>query len=208
MATPWNYAGQVASIGPASAVTLVEESTFAISDPAGDMVPGGAHGLFFRDTRIVSRLELRIDGRRLESLASTSPDPFTATFVSRGFPAAGRADSTLMVVRTRYVGQGMREDLEVRNFAGEPTVCRVEVFVDADFADLFAVKEGRAAPDPDARIERQADGNGITLSYVRGATSRGAHLQFSSLGSAPPSRGPATTPPTATSPRSSPRERR
>ena len=46
------------------------------------MVPGGAHGLFVRDTRILSRLELRIDGRALEPLAAVNDDPFSATFVS------------------------------------------------------------------------------------------------------------------------------
>ncbi|MGO9455929.1 MAG: glycogen debranching N-terminal domain-containing protein [Acidimicrobiales bacterium] len=148
MTNPWTYAGRVASLGGGGSVTLVDESTFAISDQAGDIVPGGAHGLFVRDTRVISRLELRIDGRRLEGLAAVDPDPFSATFVSRGHPAANRSDSTLLVRRTRYVGQGMREDLELRNYGPEPSVCTIEGFIDADFADLFAVKEGRAGTDP------------------------------------------------------------
>ena len=132
-------------------MTLVDESTFAISDRNGDIEPGGAQGLFFRDTRILSRLELRIDGSRLEPLAALTEDPFSATFVSRGAPSGGRADSTLMVFRSRYVGQGMREDLTIHNFSSEAAVCTVEVFVDSDFADLFAVKEGRAGQTPTAR---------------------------------------------------------
>ncbi|MHB8220277.1 MAG: amylo-alpha-1,6-glucosidase [Acidimicrobiales bacterium] len=183
MATPWTFSGKVASTGGASgSVTLVDESTFAISDQAGDIVPGLAHGLFVRDTRILSRLELRIDGERLESLVAVSTDPFTSTFVSRGYPAAGRADSTLMVFRSRYVGQGMREDLELRNFADEPTVCLVEGFIDADFANLFAVKEGRAGVDPDGEITRQVDGSVLTLAYRRGTTSRGVQLRFQAVG--------------------------
>ncbi len=77
-------------------------------------------------------------------------DPFSATFVSRCMPAPGRADSTLMVFRSRYVGQGMREDLTIRNFADEAAVCTVQVFVGSDFADLFAVKEGRVGAEPGA----------------------------------------------------------
>ena len=179
VATPWTYSGKVAAVGgPGGAVTLVDESTFAISDPAGDMVPGGAHGLFVRDTRILSRLDLRLDGRPLESLGAVNDDPFSATFVSRGVPAAGRADSTLMVFRSRYVGQGMREDLVIRNFAAEPTVCLVEAFIDADFADLFAVKEGRVGTDPDGEVTREVDGNHLTLSYRRGPVHRGVQLRF------------------------------
>ena len=48
-----------------------------------------------------------------------------------------------MVFRSRYVGQGMREDVTIRNFADEEAVCTVQVLLGSDFADLFAVKEGR-----------------------------------------------------------------
>jgi glycogen debranching enzyme len=145
MADPWNFAGPVTQLDSrAGVVTLVDESTFAISGSAGDMTTGAAEGLFFRDTRILSRFEVLINGARTQSLGAITEDPFTATFVSRCPPVAGRADSTLMVFRSRYVGQGMREDITVRNFAAEPALCTIEVFVGSDFADLFAVKEGRA----------------------------------------------------------------
>ncbi len=91
-----------------------------------------------------------MNGVRTEPLAAVTDDPFSATFVSRCLPAPGRADSTLMVFRSRYVGQGMREDLAIRNFADEPAVCTVEVLVGSDFADLFAVKEGRVGAEPGA----------------------------------------------------------
>ncbi len=148
MSDPWNYAGPVAELGPASgSVTLVDESTFAISGGAGDICPGGAQGLFFRDTRILSRLEVLINGAMAEPLAAVTDDPFSATFVARNLPAPGRADSTVMVFRERHVGQGMREQLVLRNFGDEATVCTVDVLVDSDFADLFAVKEGRVGTD-------------------------------------------------------------
>src|SRR5271166_3141363 len=83
MSDPWNYAGPVAQLGPGvGTVTLVDESTFAISGGAGDMAPGAAQGLFFRDTRILSRFEVLINGTRTQSLAAITDDPFTATFVS------------------------------------------------------------------------------------------------------------------------------
>ncbi len=149
MADPWNYAGPIARLDSgASVVTLVDESTFAISGSSGDMSLGSAQGLFFRDTRILARLELLVNGQTTEPLAAITDDPFSATFVSRSRPAPGRADSTLMVFRTRHVGQGMREDITLRNFADEPALCTLEVFVDSDFADLFAVKEGRVGNDP------------------------------------------------------------
>jgi glycogen debranching enzyme len=176
MSDPWTYSGQVTTLDQAAGViTLVEESTFAISGRIGCMSPGTAQGLFVRDTRILSRLELRINGVRPEPLTVVSEEPFSATFVSRCPPRAGRADSTLMVFRSRYVGQGMREDLVVRNFGEEPTFCAVDVFVDADFADLFAVKEGRAGLS-DGEHLRERSGTGISFSYRRGGIHRGCQV--------------------------------
>ena len=110
MADPWTYAGPVAQLRPNSGiVTLVDESTFAISASAGDISSRWpAQGLFVRDTRILSRFEILVNGSRTEPLAAVTDDPFSSTFVSRCLPPHGRADSTLMVFRSRYVGQGMR----------------------------------------------------------------------------------------------------
>ncbi|HUZ08656.1 MAG TPA: glycogen debranching N-terminal domain-containing protein [Acidimicrobiales bacterium] len=192
MADPWTFAGKPATLDTVGGVvTLVDESTFAISSRSGDIIPGSAQGLFVRDTRVISRFELLIDGQRLEPLAATSPDPFAATFVARGVPATGAADSSLLVFRSRYVGQGMREDVTIHNYASEPAVCLVEGFVDADFADLFAVKEGRAA-DPDGETWRSVEGNTLAIGYRRGGTNRGVRLRFTTEdgGDAEPGRNP------------------
>jgi glycogen debranching enzyme len=51
-----------------------------------------------------------------------------------------------MVERQRRVGNGIREDLSIENPGSEPAACSVLVLVEADFADLFEVKEGRVRP--------------------------------------------------------------
>ncbi|MDA4084923.1 glycogen debranching N-terminal domain-containing protein [Mycolicibacterium hassiacum] len=136
---------QPVSIGFGDTVTLVEGSTFCRSDHRGDVVEGGSHGLFFRDSRVLSRWELRVDGRPLEPLTVDLPEAFAALFISRRAPVGGLADSTLLVVRERLVADGMRETITLQNLGSEPTVVSLEVHADADFADLFAVKEGRVA---------------------------------------------------------------
>src|SRR5262245_31984565 len=123
--------------GDGGTVTLVEGPAFAISLPSGDMVPGFPHGLFFRDTRFLSELRVRLNRQWPEPLTATSIDPFSAAFVLRDLPRPGLADSHLVVLRHRYVGRGMREDVTVRNYGQEPAFCAVEFLVDADFADLF-----------------------------------------------------------------------
>ncbi|MFF0491376.1 amylo-alpha-1,6-glucosidase [Nocardia sp. NPDC003482] len=130
--------------GPGGAVTLVEGSTFCLSNRMGDVEPQTAHGLFYRDARVVSRWELRVDGQRPEPLSVLSPEAFTARFILRRPPRAGAADSTLLVVRERLVADGLREKITLENLGREPTAVSLELLADADFVDLFAVKEGRA----------------------------------------------------------------
>ena len=140
--TGWSYAGEPAALGSAG-VTLVEGSSFCVCESSGDIREGTPQGVFFQDTRIVSRWQVTLDGIAAEPLAVLSQEPWRATFVGRGAPRSGRVDSTLLLSRERYVGQGMREDLTLENLAGEAAEVRLLLACDADFADLFEVKESR-----------------------------------------------------------------
>ncbi|MGD9995896.1 MAG: glycogen debranching N-terminal domain-containing protein [Ilumatobacteraceae bacterium] len=128
---------------PTSTVTLVEGRTFCLSDFTGDMAADLPQGVFVLDTRIISRWRLSIDDHRIEPLATSSPEPFSATFVGRSRATVGQADSHLVVFRYRDVGQGMRERIVLTNHGLEPAQVRVRLDCDADFAELFAVKESR-----------------------------------------------------------------
>src|SRR5215218_4846385 len=174
MSQPWTSPSSASLERDGGVVTLVEGTAFAISSPAGDVEPGLPHGLFFRDTRFLSELRLRVNGHWPEPLAASTLDPFTAVFVLRDQPTPGLADSVLMVFRTRYVGQGMREDVVVRNYGLEPAPCVLELSVDADFADLFAVKEGRVETTGD--IDLEITERRLTWRYEHGGFSRGVHV--------------------------------
>ncbi len=103
-------------------------------------------------------MELHINGERPEVLAAERTAPFSGTFVLRSQPVTGRADSSLVVFRHRYVGRGMREDLVVRNYGEEPAYCAIRLRFSPDFANLFAVKEGRARPEGPVDLESSGDG--------------------------------------------------
>ena len=140
-------------------------------------IPTHPQGLFFRDTRFVSELRLTLNGTPPEPLAATTTDPFSAVFVLRGHPSRGRADSHLVVFRRRYIGRGMREDIEIENFGEEAAFCSIELVVDADFADLFEVKEGRVHKQ--GKLGVPDDGSGrITFTYERSTFTRATHVDF------------------------------
>ncbi|HVR00381.1 MAG TPA: glycogen debranching N-terminal domain-containing protein [Mycobacterium sp.] len=134
--------------GEAGTVTLLEGTTFCISCGSGDMQRHRPHGLFIADTRMLSCWRLAIDGEPVENVATIEEpsEPYRATFVARTTPRRWSADSTLLVLRQRFVGDGLREDVTLRNLGPEPTGVVLTMTADTDFADLFAVKEGRVQP--------------------------------------------------------------
>jgi glycogen debranching enzyme len=142
---PWASGEAPQGLGACGPATLIEGSSFCISDPGGDIRAGHPQGLFVRDTRVLSRWELAVDGQEPQPLSVQHGEPYAATFLSRVPPRAGKADSTVLVVRQRYVGDGMREDITIRNTAARTVRCVLELSADADFADLFEVK-GRSKP--------------------------------------------------------------
>ena len=155
-------------------MTLVEGLTFCISDPTGDIRSGAEQGLFFRDTRFLSRFQLTVDGFQLESLAALIQAPYAGIFINRRPPKAGSGDSTLLVVRHRYVGNGIREDITVLNLSKETAGVGLVLEIDADFAGLFEVKEGRV---------RSRDGlvpsttrSVVSMSYEHGSDNRGVNV--------------------------------
>ncbi len=173
MTQAWAYGGSP-SVGASGSVTLVEGATFCICAPNGDIRTGAEQGLFFRDTRFLSHFALTVDGLELEGLATNRPAPYAGTFITRRPPRAGTADSTLLVVRHRYVGNGMREDIVVRNLGRETAGVLLVLDVDTDFAGLFEVKEGRARRR-DA-IESSANVSDLSMSYRFGAESRAVRV--------------------------------
>jgi glycogen debranching enzyme len=141
--------------GSGDRLVMVEGAAFLVAGPTGAVAPRRAEGFFFRETRFLSRWELTVNGRTPEALAVSAPDPYRATLVSQAVPSDGRGDATLLVLRHRFVGRGLREDLVVRNLADEAAYCAIELAYDADFAELYAVRSGQGLPDgsPEA-VER------------------------------------------------------
>jgi glycogen debranching enzyme len=143
--------------GPGGEVTLLEGSSFCRSERSGDVTAQRPEGLFYKDTRIVSRWELLLDDRPIEPFGVVGGTPFSATFLGRAAARPGHVEPTVLVERRRMVADGMREDIVVRNFGAEPVGATLTLTVDSDFADLFSVKDGRPVPPGQVR-HRCAEG--------------------------------------------------
>jgi glycogen debranching enzyme len=134
--------------------TLKHGDTFGVFDHYGNIVSGNGspEGLFHRDTRYVSDLQVLINGRRPLLLSSTVQDNnavLTADLTNPDFVEDGTLllpKDTIHVVRSKFLwNSSAYERLGIRNFAGETQRIELTILYAADFADLFEVR-GQVRP--------------------------------------------------------------
>jgi glycogen debranching enzyme len=168
MTGAWTPDGEPTSTD--GSVTLVEGSSFCLCTRTGDLRAREPLGVYFQDTRILSRWDLTVDGEQPEPLAALVPDPYRARFLGR-LRRSGLTDTNLLVERERRVGNGIREDVTVHNPGAGPVSCAVVLAVEADFADLFEVKAGRVRQGGDrtAQVEEQR----LEIDHRSGESHRG-----------------------------------
>jgi glycogen debranching enzyme len=156
----------------AGQLRILEGATFCICDELGDL-HGKVEGLFAQDTRFLSALRLTINGQRPLLLSSDKIEYFSAAFFMRNPLAGGLGPDVLSIRRERFVGDGMQDAFTVQNQSMERVEFDLEVEVEADFADIFAVKDydfalgdpTRAEPLPDPLpVEYEQERNQFLIS--------------------------------------------
>src|SRR5436309_1557919 len=147
-------------------ISILDGSTFVVSDRRGDIdaAPDQPHGLFYRDTRFLSRWVLTLEGRPLEVLSTDDVDYFSAQFFL--YPPTGTIykNPEVSVIRQRTVGDGIHEDVLLFNHSSEPLEVGLNIAADADFADLFEVKD---ALKKQGELYREVRDGSLVLGYRR-----------------------------------------
>jgi glycogen debranching enzyme len=120
-------------------ITILDGSTFCVSDDDGQ-ITGHVAGLVAEDTRFLSRLELRIDGREPLLLGSGRVEYYNAAFYLRNAVTRTLPRDTVSVARQRFVGRGLSERIVVRNEGATSIRFPLELDVAADFVDVITLK--------------------------------------------------------------------
>ncbi len=137
-----------AAVDPLRLIQKVDD-IFGVYDRFGDILPvgKGEQGLYFRGTRYLSHLELRINGQRPLFLSSNIDEDNVLMTVDLTNPDIYSGDRLLLrrdclhVLRSRILsGNRLIEHIRVRNFGEEEAAFRVEFGVDSDFDDIFEVR--------------------------------------------------------------------
>jgi glycogen debranching enzyme len=132
--------------------SLKHGDAFAVLDSYGDIgVFPGPEGLYFQDTRFLSRLELTVEGQRPLLLGSVIQDDNGALSVDMTTPDI-RIDANdetsipreiIALDRTKFLFRGTCYDrIGLRNYDTKPRHVRLALTFDADFRDLFEVRGG------------------------------------------------------------------
>jgi glycogen debranching enzyme len=150
-------------------VSVVSPGAYAVSDVRGDFDGSVGPGLFYRDTRHLSRFILRVDGEAPVPVEMQKGGSEAVFVLSAG---------GLHVVRRRVLGGGMEEKILFTNHAREEIEARVEVRCAADFSDVFDVRGYRRAVERGEISEEVEDGC-LRFAYRRDGFWRGTVVRVS-----------------------------
>ncbi len=132
-------------------LTLKDNDLFLITDSLGNIACGDEQvtaslGLFCRDTRFLSRLELQFEGQPPVFLSSTSQRGFALSALC-GNPYIVAKDGrneiraeTIGIQRDLVLQGGLFEELALTNYSTQPVEFELSLSFEADFADLFEIR--------------------------------------------------------------------
>ncbi len=151
---------------PIRQISILSGSAFVVSDRLGDITAaiGNPNGLFYRDMRHLSRWQLRLNGRELDTLSAETLEYDEAVFFLVEPTGTIYRNPAMSVVRRREVADGLREHLELHNHSQRRIEVELSILFDADFADLFEVKDDLAKT---GELYRAPGPQWCTLGYQR-----------------------------------------
>ena len=124
-------------------ISILDGSTFLVSQANGDInaQPDQPEGLFFKDTRHLSAWNLTVNNVTLDVLSTDTVEYYFAQHFC--VPPTGTIyqNPTVSIIRKRLVGDGFVEDVVVLNHGSEPQQIELRLHANADFADLFEIKD-------------------------------------------------------------------
>jgi glycogen debranching enzyme len=121
-------------------LTVLDGNSFLVADDHGD-VGSGSEGLYFDDTRYLSRWLLLLDGEPPQLLSSGTVNHYSAAVFLQNPQTARMPAGAVSLSRTMFVGEGsLQTTLHVENHLLEPVDLDLRLEFDFDFLDLFEVK--------------------------------------------------------------------
>jgi glycogen debranching enzyme len=140
------------------------------------------HGLFAGDSRVLSTYRVSLAGHPFRLLARARIGPSQAEWHLQNatvrHPTGVVPEGTIHLRVRRRVDGGMRDELELHGYGRLQAPLRLVMQLDADFADLFEVREGSI--EPRVGVLRARREGGIDFVYERRGFHRGLEVRVAS----------------------------
>ncbi len=148
-------------------VRILDGSTFCVSDVQGDIEarPDEPLGFFYRDMRHLSTWRLVLNGRPLDALTTDEVGYDQAVFFLVIPTGTVYENPTVSAVRRRFIGDGLREEIALRNHDTDSVRLELSLLFGSDFADIFEVKDSESKT---GKVYRRASDHMAVLGYRRG----------------------------------------
>jgi glycogen debranching enzyme len=163
------------------AVALHGGGIALVSDMAGQIDADGVYGLFAGDTRVLSTYKFDVNGCSWELLGRTCLGHGSAQwhFQNRALrdPQGTIEAGSIVFTLERRLDGALHDDWRISCFAQRPVQLRFIVQIDADFSDIFRVKDTTTAAR--LRTLRLLRDDGFTLRYEREGFARALHVRIS-----------------------------
>ena len=150
--------------------TLKDANLFLLADALGD-IQGRDYGMYWNDTRVLSRFVLTVAERSpsvLGGAISQDNTLFTAHLTNQPLPALGELSiphGVIHIERSRVLWVSrLYERLRLTNFSNHDTQLPLKLQFAADFADIFEV-QGHTRPQRGEHLPPAIDGDTVRLAY-------------------------------------------
>ncbi|MFZ5817316.1 MAG: glycogen debranching N-terminal domain-containing protein [Bacillota bacterium] len=156
-------------------LVIKEGDLFLVCGPSGDLAGGSAaDGLFHRDTRYLSRLQLRVAGRSPRLLSGSASENYQMRFFYESDRPEPAGYGKLGVERRRVIEAGLLyEQVRVVNYSAAEVRVEVAIGFAADYRDLFELRGwSRSARGTDLAPEVGPDRVVLGYSGLDGTTRR------------------------------------
>jgi glycogen debranching enzyme len=166
-----------------SQISILEGLTYLVSDRSGDVdpAPGDPAGLYFLDTRFLSKWIVTVNGERLTPLSIDDLQYFEARFFLVPGVPRHYVNTTLSVIRHRSIVAGLEEEVSILNSAGEPAELVIRLEVASDFADVDRIGQPGGLGEPElskqGRYHQETGDHHLYLRYTREDFHRAALIQ-------------------------------
>src|ERR1700756_3428717 len=152
---------------------LMRGDLFGVFDRCGDLRPlgSGGHGLFYNESRHLSKSVLRFANGPLVLLSSAVTQDNARLIIELTNPDLDLPDGrrlsrrALHLQRTKFLcDNACEEEIRVRNYGPLPVAVELVLELEADFADIFEIR-GYPRAKPRQLLGSESDDSSLTFSY-------------------------------------------